>query len=508
MWFNAFHRMAAVTAGIGASGAFGGVKSGFLQAGLRGATSSAITQGIGVATGLQNKFSWAGVAAAGVGAAVGHEAGKLLGATSIAAPGGNILRNYAANLGKSGASMIANAATRSLVEGTDFGDNVLAALPDVIAQTVGDLLFYGVKGGKLTDAQLMQQVLAPPASAPPGAGGASATPTLTTSTPGSVAEAPIQPDKKTMSRRQRTRLASLNTMAASADGEMIYGSDRQAEIDRAARLPRADSERALALLIDRYQTLAALDVSYASAGTDRFGNTVTGYVAQSTDVRSRDEGMRFMYGRLRMLPTQLLKDLDAFGAKWVLTNNNVGEYVDLNSHFHTPPGHPPSATYNKLGGVYDNKTIIFSNNPTHLSVSTDVFLHETGHAVAEKYNLYGDKHVAHHYGVAYTGSESVTHVSPNPNLLAAYNTHWNSVTLTFGSVGVSYEWTPLDNYYVPRDAHGAVASLWDGSIDDARYLDESAAESFSSYILSRPALSIRQPSMDSFWRTFGASKGW
>ena len=37
---------------------------------MKGVASSAITQGIGVATGLQDKFSWAGVAAAGVGAFV------------------------------------------------------------------------------------------------------------------------------------------------------------------------------------------------------------------------------------------------------------------------------------------------------------------------------------------------------------------------------------------------------------------------------------------------------
>jgi hypothetical protein len=37
----------------------------------------------------------------------------------------------------SAASAIANAATRSLIEGSDFGDNVLAALPDVIGQTIG-----------------------------------------------------------------------------------------------------------------------------------------------------------------------------------------------------------------------------------------------------------------------------------------------------------------------------------------------------------------------------------
>ncbi|WP_214675024.1 hypothetical protein, partial [Escherichia coli] len=44
--------------------------------------------------------------------------------------GGRLLSNTAGGL--------ANAAARSLIEGTSFGDNILAALPDVIGQTIGD----------------------------------------------------------------------------------------------------------------------------------------------------------------------------------------------------------------------------------------------------------------------------------------------------------------------------------------------------------------------------------
>jgi len=39
---------------------------------------------------------------------------------------------------------IANAATRSVANGTDFGDNLLAALPDVIGDTIGDLVANGL----------------------------------------------------------------------------------------------------------------------------------------------------------------------------------------------------------------------------------------------------------------------------------------------------------------------------------------------------------------------------
>ncbi len=86
--------MAAIGAGIGAglggSGVFGkvtdsgfnpgtlGIQNQFIDAAVRGAVGSALTQGIGRATGLQSSFSWAGVAAAGIGATAGHmAAGRL-----------------------------------------------------------------------------------------------------------------------------------------------------------------------------------------------------------------------------------------------------------------------------------------------------------------------------------------------------------------------------------------------------------------------------------------------
>ncbi len=47
----------------------------------------------------------------------------------------------------SGASAIANAATRTLVNGSDFGDNLVAALPDVIGGAVGRSLGRGVVAG-------------------------------------------------------------------------------------------------------------------------------------------------------------------------------------------------------------------------------------------------------------------------------------------------------------------------------------------------------------------------
>jgi hypothetical protein len=86
----------------------------------RAMVSSAVAQAIGVAVGAQDKFSWAGVAAAGAGAWAGGQ--------------------FENDIASSTASLLADAATRSLIEGTDFGDNVMAALPSVIGSIVGDMM--------------------------------------------------------------------------------------------------------------------------------------------------------------------------------------------------------------------------------------------------------------------------------------------------------------------------------------------------------------------------------
>jgi hypothetical protein len=135
-----------VSAGIG--NVFKG--GGWLAAGGRAAAGSAITQGIGVATGLQDKFNWAGVAAAGVGAAVGHAVGGNLPAIGE----DNTIGNYAAHAGTSAARLIASAATRSLIDGSSFGDNVLGGLPDIVAQTITDALIHGVTGRRESDGRI------------------------------------------------------------------------------------------------------------------------------------------------------------------------------------------------------------------------------------------------------------------------------------------------------------------------------------------------------------------
>jgi hypothetical protein len=151
---------AVVTAGVGAvlgQGAIAG--SQIVGDVIRGAISSAATQGISVATGLQEKFSWVGVAAAGVAAGVGGAVSRGLsaGKGSYQADGSwkwntnpttgvAYKPSFGTELVSGVAGGIASAATRSLIEGTNFGDNLIAGLPDVIGGLLGRTLGNEVVG--------------------------------------------------------------------------------------------------------------------------------------------------------------------------------------------------------------------------------------------------------------------------------------------------------------------------------------------------------------------------
>ncbi|MFC4291333.1 putative toxin, partial [Sphingorhabdus arenilitoris] len=117
--------------------------SGFVSSTVRAGLSSAITQGIGRATGLQDKFSWAGVAAASAGAAAGHLAGGGLSGLE----NNNTITNHLAHLGTGAVSTLAIAATRSAIEGSNFGRNILAAIPDVIGGAIFSAISNGVTAG-------------------------------------------------------------------------------------------------------------------------------------------------------------------------------------------------------------------------------------------------------------------------------------------------------------------------------------------------------------------------
>ncbi|MCB5426409.1 LysM peptidoglycan-binding domain-containing protein [Altererythrobacter sp. CC-YST694] len=124
----------------------GGASTGnFLVDAARSAVSNLAYQGIASAIGLQDHVNWSGVAAAGVSGGLGGVLGKNLG--PLTGSDANLsLGNIASHLGVGAVQTLANAATRSAIEGTSFGDNIRAGLPDVIGQVIGQILGSAATG--------------------------------------------------------------------------------------------------------------------------------------------------------------------------------------------------------------------------------------------------------------------------------------------------------------------------------------------------------------------------
>jgi YD repeat-containing protein len=122
---------AGVSGGLAGTGAFGGVGSKIVGSALRGAAGNAVSQGLGIATGLQDRFDWGGVAAAGVGAGISSR-------ITLPGTGGRIVSGMAGGLAAS--------AAESLVTGRDFGDTIAANLPGIIGNTVGGIVAEGIAG--------------------------------------------------------------------------------------------------------------------------------------------------------------------------------------------------------------------------------------------------------------------------------------------------------------------------------------------------------------------------
>ncbi|GLK50144.1 hypothetical protein GCM10017620_31180 [Brevundimonas intermedia] len=112
----------------------------WVQEGVRGAGLNALTQGVSVAVGLQDRFDWTGVAVAGVVRGVGSTVSNAL------PPAAAFSRQGLVNSMVSGTvSAVAGAGVRSLIAGTSFGDNLQSVLPDVIGQTIGNMVAGGIQ---------------------------------------------------------------------------------------------------------------------------------------------------------------------------------------------------------------------------------------------------------------------------------------------------------------------------------------------------------------------------
>lgn len=122
---------AGATGATGTSAAALSIPQTMMYAGL----SSAVTQGIGIATGLQDRFDWKGVAvsaiAAGVGASVRSTSfGKL-----------PVVGNLSAGLAAGAASVLAR--------GGSLGRNVGAITADAIGATIGNMIVDRVQAGSI-----------------------------------------------------------------------------------------------------------------------------------------------------------------------------------------------------------------------------------------------------------------------------------------------------------------------------------------------------------------------
>ena len=113
---------------------------------INGAIASSITQGVGVATGLQSSFNWTAVAVSATQSAAGYSVGHALnGAFGTTAYNSQSAANLGTNFASGMAGSIAGGVTRSLITGTDFGDNILADLPSALGNTIGNLVASGLE---------------------------------------------------------------------------------------------------------------------------------------------------------------------------------------------------------------------------------------------------------------------------------------------------------------------------------------------------------------------------
>jgi LysM repeat protein len=107
------------------------------------AVYDAVYQGLDIAVGNQKKFDWLQLGVSAVTAGVSHEVqvntpfGTGTGTGQIDLGGAN---GFATNFVSGMAGAIAGATARTLVNGTDFGDNLIATLPDVIGNTLGNAI--------------------------------------------------------------------------------------------------------------------------------------------------------------------------------------------------------------------------------------------------------------------------------------------------------------------------------------------------------------------------------
>jgi len=118
-----------VAGGLSSSGLLPQTESAFLNGAIRGAVSNAASQGIAVVTGLQSKFDWKSVAASAIGGGVAQQLNSAMGYD---------LKTMPFNLGKSLVSGFGGALTSAVVRGGKVSGAQVAA--DAFGNIIGDKL--------------------------------------------------------------------------------------------------------------------------------------------------------------------------------------------------------------------------------------------------------------------------------------------------------------------------------------------------------------------------------
>lgn len=162
--------MAALSAGVGA-GVGPPTSQTFIQGAIRGAQASVITQGVAVATGLQDEFDWADVAVQAIGGGINAKVQDMMNppvqnSSGQWAPthGPGTAGAFAADLVSGFVGGLAGAGARSLVEGSDFGDNLMNALPGIIGNTIGNAIAGGIQARGARRGLTETKILASPPS--------------------------------------------------------------------------------------------------------------------------------------------------------------------------------------------------------------------------------------------------------------------------------------------------------------------------------------------------------
>lgn len=127
------------------SGAGTATANGFQTAVLQGTVRSVVTQGLGIATGLQDRFDWKGLAASAIASGIGYGAGQAVGSAALDA-------GYSAGVSKFASGVaggLSAGAVSALVRGESLNRNLGAIAADAVATTVGNMVVDQVQGASL-----------------------------------------------------------------------------------------------------------------------------------------------------------------------------------------------------------------------------------------------------------------------------------------------------------------------------------------------------------------------